>query len=82
MLSPYITFNRQEWAALRENTPLTLSETDLKELQGLNGEVSMQEVIDIFVPLSRLLSLYVTKSQDLFRVTDWFLQKPDKKFPL
>ncbi len=81
MLSPYITFNRQEWAALRDNTPLTLSETDLKELQGLNDEVSMQEVIDIYLPLSRLLSLYVTKSQDLFRVTDWFLKKPDKKVP-
>ena len=66
---------------MRDNTPLTLSETDLKELQGLNDEVSMQEVIDIYLPLSRLLSLYVTKSQDLFRVTDWFLQKPDKKVP-
>jgi type I pantothenate kinase len=81
VLSPFLTFNREEWASLRANTPLTLSEVDLKELQGLNDEVSMQEVIDILLPLSRLLNLYVTKSQDLFRVTDWFLEKPDKKVP-
>lgn len=81
MLSPYLSFDRKEWAALRANTRLTLSEADLKELQGLNDEVSMQEVVDIYLPLSRLLNLYVTKSQDLFRVTDWFLEKPDKKVP-
>lgn len=66
---------------MRNATPLMLSQADLDELKGLNDEVSLDEVADIYLPLSRLLNLYVTKAQDLFKVTDTFLGKPDKKVP-
>ena len=79
--SPYLNFTRQEWAELRNSTPLTLSEDDLQELKGLNEEVSLDEVAEIYLPLSRLLNLYVTESQELFRVTDTFLGKPVAKVP-
>jgi len=79
--SPYINFTRQEWAELRNSTPLTLSEDDLQELRGLNEDVSLDEVVEIYLPLSRLLNLYVTESQELFRVTDTFLGKPVAKVP-
>ena len=79
--SPYLNFTRQEWAELRNSTPLTLSEDDLQELKGLNEEVSLDEVVEIYLPLSRLLNLYVTESQELFRVTDTFLGKPVAKVP-
>jgi len=72
-LSRFLTFSRDEWARLRSNTPLTLSDTDLQELRGLNDVLDMQEVVDIYLPLSRLLSLYVGATRSLHRVTSTFL---------
>ncbi len=74
-LSGYTNFSRSEWAELRANTPLTLSEVDLTELQGLNEQLSMAEVIEVYLPLSRLLNLHVAASRELERVTDRFLGK-------
>jgi len=74
-LSGYTNFSRSEWAGLRANTPLTLSEADLMELQGLNEQLSMDEVIEVYLPLSRLLNLHVAASRELERVTDRFLGK-------
>jgi type I pantothenate kinase len=53
-LSPYITFDREGWAALRAATPLTLSADDVEHLQGINERLSLDEVVDIYLPLSRL----------------------------
>ena len=57
---------------------MTLTEADLDELRGINERVSLDEVADIYVPLARLLSLHVTASQELFRVTDTFLGNPHR----
>ena len=56
-LSPYRHFTRQEWAALRADTPLTLTIEDLEKLQSINDPISVEEVIAIYLPLSRLLAL-------------------------
>lgn len=74
-LAPYADFSRDEWARLRAATPLTLSESDLAELQGLNEQLSMQEVVDVYLPLSRLLNLHIAATKELERVTDRFLGK-------
>ena len=66
-------FDRSEWARLRANTPLTLSEADLAELQGLNERVSLAEVEAVYLPLSRLLNLHVAATQHLHTATDTFL---------
>ena len=79
--SPYIEFTRDEWARLRGNTPLTLSESDLSELRSAGEEVSLDEVTEVYLPLSRLLNLYVAASQQLYRVTDTFLGSPAAKVP-
>lgn len=73
MSTPYLDFDRQTWAALRAATPLTLSEADLAELQGLNERVSLDEVETIYLPLSRLLNLHVSATQTLHKATDTFL---------
>jgi type I pantothenate kinase len=72
-LSRFLSFSRDEWARLRNNTPLTLSDADLQVLRGLNDVLDMQEVVDIYLPLSRLLSLYVAATRTLHRVTSTFL---------
>lgn len=79
--SPYRRFEREEWAHLRADTPLTLDEADLERLRGLNDPVSLEEVVKIYLPLSRLLSLYVEATQGLFRVTNNFLGGEGAKVP-
>jgi type I pantothenate kinase len=80
-LSRYTSFTRAEWAALRANTPLTLSEQDLAELRGLNEALSMDEVVEVYLPLSRLLNLHVAATLELERVTDRFLGKTVRSSP-
>lgn len=73
MSSRYFDFERESWARLRAATPLTLSEADLQELQGINERVSLEEVEAIYLPLSRLLNLHVAATQTLHKATDTFL---------
>ena len=77
----YMSFRPEQWASFRENTPLTLKETDLQRVNSLNDRLSLQEVENIYLPLSRLLNLYVSSSQALNKVTDTFLGKPGSKVP-
>ena len=76
-LSPYRHFTRAEWAALRADTPLTLTIEDLARLQSVNDPISVEEVIAIYLPLSRLLALYVAATQGLFKATRNFLGAED-----
>jgi type I pantothenate kinase len=73
LVSPYRTFSRDEWAHLRADQPLTLSVDDLVKLQSLNDPISLDEIVAIYLPLSRLLSLYVAATQGLFKATQRFL---------
>ncbi|QFI39771.1 type I pantothenate kinase [Moritella marina ATCC 15381] len=79
--SPYQVFDREYWAELRESVPLTLSALELKQLQGINERVSIEEVCDIYLPLSRLLNLYVTNRIQRRFVRDQFLGRKVGKVP-
>lgn len=79
--SPYQRFTRQGWSFLRADTPLTLTGDDLKRLQAFNEPISLEEVVDIYLPLSRLLSLYVAATQGLHRATMRFLGHENAKTP-
>ncbi len=79
--STYTDFDRAEWAALRFNTPLTVTEADVTELKGLNEELSLAEVEEVYLPLSRLLNLHVAASRDLARVADVFLGRTAGRTP-
>lgn len=79
--SRYLRFTRPEWAALRADTPLTLAEDDLTRLRGLNEWVSLDEVVEIYLPLSRLLNLHIAASQSLHRATATFLNASAAKVP-
>lgn len=79
--SPYLHFTRDEWAALRNSTPLTLSEAELGKLQGINEHVSMIEVTQIYLPLARLLNLYVDEVKNLYEATHVFLNTSARKVP-
>ena len=79
--SPYRVFVRDEWARLRADTPMTLKESELEPLSGLIEELSVEEVEQIYLPLSRLLNLYVAAAQQLDSVSSKFLGRSDGKVP-
>lgn len=80
-LSPYRVYSRAEWAALREDTPMTLAPEEVARLRSLHDRLDMAEIEDIYLPLSRLLSLYVAATQRLFRAQQRFLATEDAKMP-
>ena len=80
-LSPYRTFSRAEWAERREDTPMTLTAGEIARLRSLNDRLDLLDVEDIYLPLSRLLSLYVAATQRLFRAQQGFLGTEDAKMP-
>ncbi len=80
-ISPYMTFTAEQWGTLRESTPISLGEEDLARLRSLSDRLSMDEVVEIFMPLSRLLNLHVAAAQELYRTTDTFLGKLPAKVP-
>ena len=80
-LSPYIDFSSEEWSRLRAATPLTLTEEDLRKLRGINEKISLREVEEIYLPLSRLLNLYVGATQSLHEASHTFLGNSTAKVP-
>jgi type I pantothenate kinase len=79
--SAYVVFDRDDWAGLRANTPLTLSEGDLSALQGINEQVSLQDVVEVYLPLSRLLNLHFQAARSLGGVRERFLGHPAEPRP-
>ncbi len=79
--SPYRVFSREEWARLRHDTPMTLVSRELEQLSGLIEELSVEEVEQIYLPLSRLLNLYVAAAQELHLVSTRFLGRRERKVP-
>lgn len=69
----YLDFDRADWASLRGRTPLTLTEEEVEKLSGISVNLDIDMVEETFLPLSRLLNLYVQGSQLLASVTDTFL---------
>jgi len=80
-VAPHRTFSRAEWASLRADTPLTLTADDVGRLRSLNDPMSLDEVVAIYLPLSRLLSLYVAATQGLYDATRTFLDGNGTKTP-
>ncbi|MDQ1295558.1 MAG: type pantothenate kinase [Actinomycetota bacterium] len=79
--SPFVELDRQAWSRLSRNTPLTLTEDDLQSLRGLGERLDLREVEEVYLPLSRLLNLYVAGTQQLRGATSRFLQGGSERTP-
>ncbi len=77
----YLRFDRDEWADLRAATPLTLRESELAALRGINDRIDLDEVAAVYLPLTRLLNLYVAATQNLHKVSAAFLGTLAPKVP-
>ncbi|USD65417.1 type I pantothenate kinase [Vibrio sp. SCSIO 43136] len=80
-MTPYMSFDRHKWSELRNAVPMTLTQEDLEELQGINENLTMQEAVEIYLPLSRLLNLYVEARQSRNSVLQQFLGENDHTPP-
>jgi type I pantothenate kinase len=79
--SRFVSFTRAEWARLRASTPLPLTESQLRGLVSVNEPMSLDEVSEIYLPLSRLLNLYVGATENLRHATATFLDTPRSPIP-
>jgi type I pantothenate kinase len=79
--SPFVELDRPAWSRLRESTPLTLTEDDLRRVQGLGDRVDLHEVEDVYLPLSRLVDLYVAGTERLHGATSTFLGESPARTP-
>lgn len=81
LLTPYLSFDRKKWSELRDAVPMTLDEADLEKLRGINEHLTMDEVQDIYLPLSRLLNLYVKARKGRTQVLEHFLGEKNGNVP-
>jgi type I pantothenate kinase len=79
--NPYRLFTRKQWAALRDDTPMTLEPGEFDKLRSLHDRLDVIEVEEIYLPLSRLLSIYVDAAQRLYYAQRQFLGIRDRKVP-
>jgi type I pantothenate kinase len=81
VVTPYAEFDRATWSRLRANTPLTLTEGDLDRLSGLGDPIDLTEVEQVYLPLSRLIALYVAGTEGLHSATSTFLGEVPERTP-
>jgi type I pantothenate kinase len=74
--SPYVELDRTRWKALGAATEQPLTAAEIERVRGLGDELDLQEVEDVYLPLSRLLSLYVEAAGALHRAQEGFLEQP------
>jgi type I pantothenate kinase len=79
--TPFAEFDRNAWSRLRANTPLTLTEDDLSRLSGLGDRIDLREVEEVYLPLSRLIGLYVAGTDGLHAATSTFLGEAPERTP-
>lgn len=79
--SPFVSFDRDSWRALAANTPLPLAPEEIRRLRGLGDTVDADEVATVYLPLSRLLNLYVSTVQKLWSAQSQFLGSGEGKVP-
>lgn len=81
VVSRFVDFTRAEWARLRDATPLPLTEPQLRGIVGPSEPMSLGEVADVYLPLSRLLNLYVAATQKLHEASATFLGSTTPRVP-
>ena len=80
-MTPYLHFNRSQWAALRDSVPMTLTEGEIARIKGINEDLSLEEVAEIYLPLSRLLNFYISSNLRRQAVLEQFLGTNGQRIP-
>ncbi len=81
LLTPYLSFDRQQWSMLHDSAPMQLDEAEIQSLRSINDCLTLEEVKDIYLPLSHLLNLYINTSKNRKQVLSEFLNKEASSIP-
>jgi type I pantothenate kinase len=73
---PYVELDCDAWAALGAATEQPLSPAEIDKVRGLGDELDLDEVQQVYLPLSRLLSMYAENAGALHRAQGEFLNQP------
>jgi type I pantothenate kinase len=73
--SPYVELDRATWAKLASETESPLTAEEINRLRGLGDALDLEELKAVYLPLSRLLSLYVSSASKLHREQEAFLHR-------
>ena len=79
--SPFVEIARADWAALASASETPLTADEIGHIRGLGDFLDIDEVRDVYLPLSRLLNLYVAETQKLHGATSSFLGERAKRTP-
>ena len=74
--SPYIELDREAWAELGQQADSPLTQDEILSLRGLGDALDLREVQEVYLTISRLLSLYVGAAGSLHREPESFLHRP------
>ncbi len=74
--SPYVELDRDAWSKLAATTEQPLTAEEIVRLRGLGDELDLEEIEQVYLPLSRLLSMYVESAGRLHRMQEEFLDRP------
>lgn len=80
-ISPYVELNREDWARLSNELEQPLDAADVARLRGTGDRLDLREVAEVYLPLSRLLNLYVSGAEQLHRATSTFLHEDFERTP-
>jgi type I pantothenate kinase len=79
--TPFVELDREAWSALRASTPMTLDEADVSRVRGLGDRIDLREVEEVYLPLARLVNLYVGGVHQLHSATSTFLGEAPERTP-
>ena len=77
--SPYVELERAAWAKLAGDAPQPLSTEEIERVRGLGDELDLEEVRQVYLPMTELISMRMLFAGDMYRATDQFLGKPQPK---
>jgi type I pantothenate kinase len=80
-LTPFVKIDRSDWSRLGTANEQPLTESEISQIRGLGDFLDLQEVSDVYLPLSRFLNIYVSEYSKLHRATSDFLGERAKRVP-
>lgn len=84
MTNEFIHFekiSRKTWQNLHRKTTPPLTQKELNSIKSFNDKISLQDVTDVYLPLTSLIQIYKRSKEDLAFSKGIFLQKASKRQP-
>jgi len=79
--SPFVDFDRDSWSQLSDTSAVPLTAEELEELRSLGDPVDLDDVREVYLPVSRLLDLHVRATAGLLDAYRQFLRQDEQATP-